>query len=249
MENRFDARKGQLNTDGGFTLTELLVVIVIIVVLAVLAMFMAISFRKKAWAAESSSSLRQCAAAIQGYLADNGRYPECYDFMSTGGGSGGGPWSWQIRDYIGYSNTAQWPVSTVLHPRHGKKGFESLPESSRPDIHHFAASAIVLQDVDEANPNSGKRYIRPSNVSDPARLIMLGDAPLKTAGKPTSGCHAGWWSLRFGAVQGDPEAKIDQTILKKDIDFWMSGKAQFLFVDGHVEALTPKDIKKRYFQL
>lgn len=233
----------------GFTLTELLVVVVILVVLAALAFLTIGSFRKQAWAAESAASLRQCAAAVHSYLADQGRYPECYDFANTGAGSGGGAWTWQIRDHLGYSSPEQWPAPSVLHPRHGKKGLDRVPAAARNDLHHFAASAIVLQDVDENNPNSGKRYIRPSQISDPTRIIMLGDAPLKSAGVPASGCHAGWWSLRFAAVQGAPEQSVSESVLRKDMEFWLRGKAQFVFVDGHVEVLSPSEIKKRHFQL
>lgn len=230
----------------GFTLTELLVTITIILVLAVLSVIGIRSIRQSAWAATSSSNLRQNATAIHGYLADKGRYPEAWDF---GGGSGGGSWSWQIRDYLGYQDARSWPAESVLHPRHGKKGIFEKPDSTRQNIHHFAASAIVLQDVDESNPTGTKTYIRASQVGNPSSVIMLGDAPLKQAGDAASGCHAAWWSLRFGAITGRPNDPVDQTAVKNSVEFWMKDKAHFLFVDGHVEALAPKEVLRKHFQL
>lgn len=236
-------------TLGGFTLTELLVVILIILVLGALAFLTVGTFLKKAWAAESSSNLRQLGTSIQSYVDEHGRYPESYDFIGTGGASGGGAWTWQIRDQIGFSSLAQWPFSPVLQSRHGKKGLDSVPSSARPDLQHYAASAIVLLDVDENSPNGGNSYIRPVNLNNPVRIILLGDAPLKTPGAPASGCHSAWWSLRFGAVQGNPEERVNETLLRNDIDFWNNGKALFLFVDCHVETLGPKEIRKWNFQL
>jgi prepilin-type N-terminal cleavage/methylation domain-containing protein/prepilin-type processing-associated H-X9-DG protein len=231
---------------GGFTLTEMLVSITIIVVLAMLSMMSIRAIRAKAWAATGAANLRQNAVAIQGYLADQGHYPECWDF---GGGKGGGSWSWQIRDYLGFSNEKTWPAQAILHPRHGRRGIDELRGAARQNIHHFAASAIVLQDVDESKPNQNKTHIRAGQVLDPSSTIMLGDSLLKKPLDAASGCHAAWWSLRFAAIKGDPNEPVDRDALLKSVDFWMNGKAHFLFVDGHVEALTPKEVMKKHFQL
>jgi prepilin-type processing-associated H-X9-DG protein len=78
---------------------------------------------------------------------------------------------------------------------------------------------------------------------------MLGDVPLKKPLQPAGGAHAAWWSLRFAAVKGSPNDPVDQSALLKSVDFWINGKAQFLFADGHVETLAPKEVKKKHFQL
>lgn len=204
------------------------------------------SIRQSAWAATSSSNLRQNATAIHGYLADKGRYPEAWDF---GGGSGGGSWSWQVRDYLGYQDARSWPADCVLHPRHGKKGIFEKSDSSRQSIHHYAGSAIVLQDVDESNPTGTKTYIKATQVGNPSSVILLGDAPLKQARGAASSCHAAWWSMRFAAVTGRPNDPVDQTAVKSSVEFWIKGKAHFLFVDGHIEVLAPKEVLRRHFQL
>lgn len=230
----------------GFSLMELMVVIVIIAVLAVASMFAFRAMREKSWAASSSMRLRQCAVAIQNHVADKGRYPEAWDF---GGGSGGGAWSWQIREYVGYTPDTNWPLDIFLHPRHGVSGIRESGARNKESLHHFAASAILLQDVDESKTNQSKNYIRPWEVSSPVTTIMLGDAPLKTAEDALSGCHAAWWPLRFNAIKGNPDQPIDESTLRECVDFWMNGKAHFLFADGHIEVLAPNQVLRRYFQL
>jgi prepilin-type N-terminal cleavage/methylation domain-containing protein/prepilin-type processing-associated H-X9-DG protein len=230
----------------GFTLVEILVTIVIIAALAVLSVMGLQSIRQKSWAATGSANLRQNAVAIHGYLADKGHYPEAWDF---GGGNGGGSWSWQIRDYLGFTNEETWPADPILHPRHGRQGIESLTGAARRNIHHFAASAIILQDVDESNPNQSKTYIRSSNVNNPSSVIMLGDAPLKIPLEASSGCHSAWWSLRFAAIKGTPEEPVEESALLRSVDFWINGKAHFLFADGHIESLSRKEVKRKHFQL
>jgi prepilin-type processing-associated H-X9-DG protein len=217
------------------------VVIAITAVLGGLSMVGIRSFRQKAMAATASSSLRQNAIAIQGYLGDKGRYPEAWDFR---GGSGGGSWAWQIRDYLGFDGESSWPAGSLLHPRHGSKGIDGVRGWDRENLHHFAASAVLFQDV-----NDTKTYVRAVKVNNPTTVVMLGDAPLKREGTPSSGCHAAWWSLRDGTVNGTPNTPVGQSTLIDSVDFWMSGKAHFLFADGHVEALAPTQVLRKHFQL
>ena len=224
----------------------MLVVIFIIATLAVVAFFAVRSVRQKAWAANASSNLRQCATAIHSYVGDEGRYPECWDF---GGGSGGGSWSWQIRDYLGYDTLGGWPASVLLHPRHGTVRFDGLTDSQRKNLHHFAASAILFRDVDETKTNNNKTYVRPGEIGDPSSVIMIGDAPLKQPGEPAEGSDGTWWPLRNAAVKGDGNEPVDEAALLKSVEFWLNNKAQFLFIDGHVETLAPEEVKKKNFQL
>ncbi|MGL4400250.1 MAG: type II secretion system protein [Luteolibacter sp.] len=235
------AQRSHIFVRRGFTLTELLVTIVIIVTLAALSVVGVSSIRRNANAATAAASLRENAVAIQGYVADKGRYPEAWDFR---GGSGGGSWSWQIRDYFNYQSTESWPVSPLLHPRHGTKGLDKIKGWDRERLHHFSASAVVFQDV-----NDTKSFNRSTNVTNPVTTMMLGDAPLIRANEPSSGCDAGWWSLRENAVKGNPSSPVDRAALNSSVDFWINGKAHFLFVDGHVEVLAPEQVLRKHFQL
>jgi prepilin-type N-terminal cleavage/methylation domain-containing protein/prepilin-type processing-associated H-X9-DG protein len=225
----------------GFTLTELLVTIAMIATLVTLSVMGVSAIRRNAHAATAASSLRQNAVAVQGYVADKGRFPEAWDFR---GGSGGGSWSWQIRDYLDYQSVDSWPASPLLHPRHGTKGLDKIKGWDRERLHHFSASAVVFQDV-----NDTKGFNRSVNVTNPGTTVMLGDAPLIRPKEPSSGCDAGWWSLRENAVKGNPASPVDRAALNNSVEFWINGKAHFLFVDGHVEVLAPEQVLRKHFQL
>jgi prepilin-type N-terminal cleavage/methylation domain-containing protein/prepilin-type processing-associated H-X9-DG protein len=227
--------------NAGFTLIEVLVTITIIVALAVAAVVGFRSMRQSAHAATAAASLRQNAVAIQSFVAEKGRYPEAWDFR---GGSGGGSWSWQIREHLGYQSVESWPADPLLHPRHGDRGIDALKGWDRERLHHFSASAVLFQDV-----NDSKSFVRSATVNNPAMIIMLGDAPLIRAGQPASGCNAGYWSLRDNAVKGNPNSPVDQAALKASVEFWAKGKAQFLFADGHVESLGPQQVLRKHFQI
>ncbi len=227
----------------GFTLVEMLVVITIIVVLAGLVFLGSGRLRERAWAATSTHSLRQSAMAIQGFLQDNGHFPETFDF------DGGGSWSWQIRDYVGGAHASTWPPDIFLHPRHGPINRSAVPFQNRENLHHYAGSCVVMQDARENDPNDWKTLIRPLEATEPSRLILLGDAPLKNPERPQNGCHAGWWPLRFGAVAGDPNSPVNPAALMQAVDFWYQGRAHFVFIDGHVRLMAPDEITRRHFQL
>ena len=50
-------------------------------------------------------------------------------------------------------------------------------------------------------------------------------------------------------VNGDGNEPVDEAALLKSVEFWLNNKAQFLFIDGHVETLAPTEVKKKHFQL
>lgn len=225
----------------GFTLIETLVAVVIISVIAVISTMGFRQLRQSAQAANATSSLRQTAVAIQAFVTEEGRYPEAWDFR---GGSGGGSWSWQIREHLGYQNVASWPPAPLLHPRHGDKGLDAISGWDRERLHHFSASAVIFQDV-----NDSRGFTRPAQVTDPASTIMLGDAPLIRPNEPASGANAGYWPLRGSNVKGSPNSPVGQAALQASVEFWFKGKAHFIFADGHVETLAPDQVLRKHFQL
>lgn len=64
-----------INTQSGFTLVELLIVIAIIGILSTLLMTNFIGVRQRARDAQRKSDVRQIQSALELYRADNGSYP------------------------------------------------------------------------------------------------------------------------------------------------------------------------------
>ncbi len=60
--------------EGGFTLIELLVVILIIAILAAIAIPVFLEQRKKGWAAQTESAVKNMATAEESFLTSNSAY-------------------------------------------------------------------------------------------------------------------------------------------------------------------------------
>jgi type IV pilus assembly protein PilA len=60
--------------DGGFSLVELLVVILIVAILAAIAIPVFLNQRKKGWAAQVQSAVKNMATAEESYLVDHPSY-------------------------------------------------------------------------------------------------------------------------------------------------------------------------------
>jgi len=76
-------RHGQLSTQKGFTLIEILVVVAIIGILAAL-IFTNFTMIKKSRDAQRKSDLRKIQTALEHYRADTGLYPLTDDFPTCG---------------------------------------------------------------------------------------------------------------------------------------------------------------------
>ncbi len=236
----------------GFTLVELLVVMTIIAVLSAAGFAGMAVAKRHSTSVTSAQNLRQCAAAIQDYALENKHYPEGED---EDGSSGGGSWAWQIREYLGgESGIEAWPNPLVLNPRHGTFGIYERPEAERRKLVHYAASLVVCPQVTATEAERGdgtqeSRIVRPSDVVNPATTFLLGDAPLLTSEDPASGCLPSWPDLRPETLLGTPDQVVDENVLKKNVDFWLGKKAQFVCVDGSVLNLRPEEVIRRFFQL
>jgi general secretion pathway protein G len=87
MRQRLRAVRAQQGTDGGFTLTELLIVIVILGVLTGIVVFAVGAFTDRGETAACNADKRSVESALEAYRAQNDAYPAANDWnaLTTGG--------------------------------------------------------------------------------------------------------------------------------------------------------------------
>ena len=87
MRQRLRAVRAQRGKDGGFTLTELLIVIVILGVLTGIVVFAVGAFTDRGEVAACNADKRSVESALEAYRAQEGNYPAANDFgaLTTGG--------------------------------------------------------------------------------------------------------------------------------------------------------------------
>lgn len=230
-----DVRQAQghlLRTDGysvaGFTITELLAVLAVLAVLAALSIPMIDKASASGKAAVCMSNLKQLSAIISAYVADNdGTLP-----WTTQPVASGGSWVW-------YSYYNQWgtgsPLTYMAGYRHG--GRMTKEEYEKPGATHIfncpcnrrrtTGGQLYVGYIPNSNVMSveSNPQVRMSRVTKPSEVILLADHNADGP-NPNPNC---WY---FG--ESDWETKIG---FHRHF-----GKANILFVDGSVRALSAADI-------
>ena len=224
----------------GFTLVELLVVIVIIAALAALSFTVLPRMMRKAKAAEALSNLRQFAPLLTTYATENSMMlPAAEDNEVTVDGS---------------TTPAQLKWTEVclhlLFPEVAVTEFTAKPwwEKNKPFLRNplhkgwspatpgYAMNKMMAENVDAAREtptgtDSLKLKVPLASISEPARTPWIAPGidyhyQLSTAGDATA--------FKSGASQ----------------DLLVDGKFSVLFVDGHVETLTPADyVSRKLYEL
>ena len=201
---------------GGFTLIELLVVIAIIAVLAGVAVAAKGSARAKADTVACASNLRQLGTAVQLYGADHGgEFPR--SFHSAGAHREPG-WMSSIAPYLG-----------------GKKDEAggSLPKTFRcpsDQKRDLQSGSYGLNVFFELTPDGDDYVGAPASwrvllqVPSPSRTILLAEVRSASGGMGADHLMCHQWSSLAGA----------KNALAHDRH---NGRANYLFVDGHVESL------------
>jgi prepilin-type N-terminal cleavage/methylation domain-containing protein/prepilin-type processing-associated H-X9-DG protein len=217
-----------IRNERGFTLVELLVVI------AIIALLMAIGFpvfsrmRESARSAQNLSQLRQIHAALRSYAAENAN---CLPPVAVGAEV------WD-RDYL----------KTWLPLREdGRQNRVFIGANAKfkgvanADISRAYTATECMMGIDPATGNVAFTFGFPRNlatIADPA------GAPLVFDGKQSGG-------LRYSAkivkwVQLDGAADLKPPGVPTYIDFRNQAKAHFLYVDGHVGALTQQEAAAQF---
>ena len=226
----------------GFTLVEVLVVIGIIAILAALATVVARSMIAKAHESTCAGNMRQLGVAIQGFIAENGRYP------TTQPGYDPAHWDRMILPYLtdssadftaGKSNPIlkNTPDATMLG---SAMNILSCPANKLPPpLRQFTRSYAMCnwtENQRDSKPNgwsngfSQLQYrdaVRPALVSEPHRAVMMTEFWARK-GQPAHIIGSANYSVMYGfrPMPQDP-----------DPAHYHKQSQHILFVDGHVGSI------------
>jgi prepilin-type processing-associated H-X9-DG protein/prepilin-type N-terminal cleavage/methylation domain-containing protein len=204
----------------GFSLLELLIVISVIAVLAVLASAVLQSGQRKAKAAQCMSRLRGLGTAIHLYTQEDGEFPRS---LHSAGSAGKVPWSRAILPYLGgpsSPSTQDWAMYFEKYYR--------CPEDKNRDVNYHSYALNVhfeLRPDGDDYQGAPDTWRRPANVENASRTILLAE-PKPTYFGDHLMCHL--WTSAKGPANGLAGTRHD-------------GRSNYLFVDGHVEALAVTD--------
>lgn len=215
----------------GMTLTELLVVILIIAVLASLAMVGISKMKSRAHSAKAVAALRQIGALTLGLASErSGRLPNegHYPGQTSPGGTP-------------YEDDMSWDGAVLKY-----SGAEDIDFTATPPLVPEAYESMFFHGNDDPAPLSGQggkptarrtfvynrvlSDVNISSISSIARTAMISELPWQT-------------NSRRVAFKSNSFMDINRMISnpKNGKDLNPGGKFNFVFVDGHVEALTPKE--------
>jgi|SRR5690606_2614294 len=223
----------------GFTLIELLTVIAIIGILAAILIPVVGSARDSAKDAKCKSNLRQLHMAAKLWEGDHGHLPWCQPPEGEEGG-------WWPQVLIPYTQGLRLDGQTARRQRSEVHACpaKSLPHRTAPDEEGRAEVAAAL--TYSANQNvmarqGNKPPVLSEQIERPTQVVLFGDATQRTNGDSNSG----FFGLPEGI--GNPRSElepIESTPVNQDKvsvsypRYRHNDKANFVFVDGHIEAIS-----------
>lgn len=200
----------------GFTLVELLVVMAVVAVLAALVIPAIAGARERSRSVTCSGQMRELGMAVLLYTQDNlGRFPRS---SHSAGASREPGWAASIAPYLGAQPAeanAAWVNSEFGCPSNTNKA---------PDAYSYAMNVFFELKAGDSYVGRPATWRCLPQVPSPARTILLAETAAATGGMAPDHfmCHQ-WSSVAAArnAVAHDRHA----------------GRANYLFVDGHVESL------------
>ena len=203
---------------GAFTLVELLVVVAIIGILAALAFAPAKKMISRAQGVACMSNLKQISAGLVAYAADNdGKLPPAANLASPSG-----QWYNVLEPYIGGGNLS-W--NSTARPKWQQCPSQRFPKMSALTVGYgWNYENFGHDDWDGPGQANGGAFSRMAQVPRPARTIIIGDSCDST----------------------DPADDFRHRYIYSSASFlWAQrhdGRGNYLFLDGHVESLTPAQL-------
>lgn len=218
-----------------FTLIELLITIGIVIALACLILPATARMKESANNAKCLGNIRILGQGISSYSGENyGKYPTFGQDLS---GPNNPPyWAEKIEPYVGRhskayicpSEKSRWatPDENEKQPA----GF-TYPGAWYAGISYGANPTVVSWTI---SPYGTYSPTMPGMVSRPSRTVLLADAWDDRG----VGVGISFVTGHLGEFSRANPLNLDRTFIK----YRHSGKASVLFVDGHVEQLTEKQL-------
>jgi prepilin-type N-terminal cleavage/methylation domain-containing protein/prepilin-type processing-associated H-X9-DG protein len=226
IDKRFNHRMFRRKRHRGVTLTELMVVIVIIVILASISFPISKRLKTSANAAVCASNLRQVGAAMLMYAADNHqKLPPLQPPLNRETGKRGDIWPGLLaRAGYMWDGTGTLPCGT---------GVWTCPDcdfmSNAYGGYGVAEDSVFVYGELKPAGTQISGSLKLSMIKNPSRTWLVGDAT-RNENEPNKGWYAIWSNPSRWNSHGPAERH--------------RGKANVCMADGHVVALSKKEIEE-----
>jgi prepilin-type N-terminal cleavage/methylation domain-containing protein len=198
-----------------FTLVEVLVVIALVAILAALILGPLQGMIKRGHSAVTASNLKQLAAAMHTYAADNG------GFLPTDMAAGGPFWIKELWQII-YPDKPYKPMTSQQHG-----------DFYKGTVFHTPAIEIIAADGRLPRSFGANARVRVHSVGSYNSALGNDRARLITIPFP---------SKAFYLAESVSSVQVDFSTRDTQLNFRNDGRGWFLFVDGHLELLAREDV-------
>jgi prepilin-type N-terminal cleavage/methylation domain-containing protein/prepilin-type processing-associated H-X9-DG protein len=235
-------RNHRQSTLRGFTLIELLAVIAILAVLAALVMTVSRRMISSSHSATCLSNLKQFSSTITLAASDYGYYPVGSDADNLG--------------IITIPNVIKGKAQLIMHcPAAKWHGIVSTPGQYSGSV----MTAIGYNPFVIPRAASPRTAVRPAQISRPSQVILAADNVQQMSPYPRAFGYIAVWSGYDNKTAGlleNAEKEVTDALVKSSgswgsgsqIPLRHNGKANVVFVDGHVETISRLgDLKEKNF--